>query len=123
MTDQEMDLILRERGDYILPASGFLESVMIEVQSEASTLPPIPFPWKRALPGLISAVVVLLVLLTAAASIWLSPQFQSTQSVPLLLFYRRFSEVISRIAMLWTSVAVFLVFLCLAGSRRLASIR
>jgi hypothetical protein len=42
----------------IAPSSGFLSAVMERVQEEASAPPPIPFPWKRALPGfaLVAAV-------------------------------------------------------------------
>jgi hypothetical protein len=35
----------------LVPSSGFLSAVMERVQEEASAPPPIPFPWKRALPG------------------------------------------------------------------------
>ncbi|HXR40660.1 MAG TPA: hypothetical protein VN776_16270 [Terracidiphilus sp.] len=37
----------------ILPSSGFLAAVMERVEREASAPPPIPFPWKRALPGFV----------------------------------------------------------------------
>ena len=37
----------------ILPSSGFTASVMDAVRKEAATLPPIQFPWKRALPGMV----------------------------------------------------------------------
>jgi hypothetical protein len=36
----------------LLPSSGFLASVMERVREEAVAPPPIPFPWKRALPGM-----------------------------------------------------------------------
>ena len=36
----------------LLPSSGFLASVMERVREEALAPPPIPFPWKRALPGM-----------------------------------------------------------------------
>jgi hypothetical protein len=51
MRDEEIDLVL-VRDDNIVPSSGFAASVMEAVTREATT-PPIPFPWKRALPGLI----------------------------------------------------------------------
>ena len=38
--------------DAIVPSSGFTASVMEAVEREASMPPAIPFPWKRALPGL-----------------------------------------------------------------------
>jgi hypothetical protein len=38
--------------DTIIPSSGFAASVIDGVLREALTPPPIPFPWRRALPGL-----------------------------------------------------------------------
>jgi hypothetical protein len=35
----------------IVPSSGFLSAVMERVREEAVAPAPIPFPWKRALPG------------------------------------------------------------------------
>jgi hypothetical protein len=59
MTDDEIDRILASGHDDILPTSGFVESVMEAVRDEALRPPPIPFPWKRALPGLAAAGVAL----------------------------------------------------------------
>ncbi|MGD0800103.1 MAG: hypothetical protein ABR906_02185 [Terracidiphilus sp.] len=42
--------------DELIPSSGFLSSVMERVQEEAVAPPPIPFPWMRALPGILFAV-------------------------------------------------------------------
>ncbi len=50
----EINRIL-SREDEILPSSGFTVSVMDAVRREAAAPPPIPFPWKRALPGLVAA--------------------------------------------------------------------
>ena len=58
MRYDEVDRILSE-GQEIIPSSGFLGSVMDAVRSEAATPPPIPFPWKRALPGLAVAVLAI----------------------------------------------------------------
>jgi hypothetical protein len=43
----------------LLPSSGFLASVMERVQEEAAAPAPIPFPWKRAIPGILVATAVL----------------------------------------------------------------
>ena len=37
----------------IVPSSGFLAAVMERVQEEVRTPEPIPFPWKRAVPGFV----------------------------------------------------------------------
>lgn len=62
MTNDDLDRILSSKDDDILPSSGLVASVMGTVRSEAAMPPPIPFPWKRALPGLASAAFVLVCL-------------------------------------------------------------
>jgi hypothetical protein len=57
----EFDRIMSE--DEILPSSGFAASVMEAVRREAAAPPPIPFPWKRALPGAVFAAVTLIAIL------------------------------------------------------------
>jgi hypothetical protein len=47
-----MDVILGTEEE-LVPSSGFLATVMERVREEAVAPPPIPFPWKRALPGVI----------------------------------------------------------------------
>jgi hypothetical protein len=49
-------ILAAEEG--LIPASGFLASVMERVQQEAAAPPPIPFPWKRAIPGILLAIGV-----------------------------------------------------------------
>jgi hypothetical protein len=51
MRDDDLDRILT-RDDAIVPSSGFVSSVMDAVMRETATPPAIPFPWKRAIPGL-----------------------------------------------------------------------
>lgn len=58
MDREELDRILAEE-DGLIPSSGFLGSVMERVETEAAAPAPIPFPWKRALPGFVVAVAVL----------------------------------------------------------------
>lgn len=57
----EFDRIMSE--EEILPSSGFAASVMEAVRREAAAPPPIPFPWKRALPGAVLAAVTLVAIL------------------------------------------------------------
>jgi hypothetical protein len=44
--------------ELLIPSSGFLASVMERVHEEATAPPPIPFPWKRAIPGMVLAAGV-----------------------------------------------------------------
>ena len=65
MRDEELDRILSgETG--IVPSSGFTGAVMETVRREAATPPPIPFPWTRALPGLVAWGVALVSLVLAS---------------------------------------------------------
>lgn len=67
--EEEIDRIL-SREDEILPSSGFAVSVMDAVRREAAAPPPIPFPWKRALPGLVvGGLAVALVLVAGVVAI------------------------------------------------------
>jgi hypothetical protein len=50
MLDAKIEAILAGEEE-LIPSSGFLGSVMERVQEEAVAPPPIPFPWRRAIPG------------------------------------------------------------------------
>ena len=52
-----VDAILASE-EAIIPSSGFLAAVMERVQEESRAPAPIPFPWKRAVPGFVLAVAV-----------------------------------------------------------------
>jgi len=58
MIDAEIDHILAGEEE-LIPSSGFMASVMESVQQDAALPPPIPFPWKLALPGLLLVAGVL----------------------------------------------------------------
>ncbi len=55
--DAEIEQILA-REEELIPSSGFLASVMECVEQESAAPPPIPFPWKRAIPGILLAAGV-----------------------------------------------------------------
>ncbi len=76
MIDDEFDRTFSSE-DEILPSSGFVASVMEAVRIDALTPPPIPFPWRRALPGLGVAALALAWLLVAAVM-----QFGSETKTP-----------------------------------------
>jgi hypothetical protein len=57
MKDELLDRILAtEEG--LVPSSGFAASVMDRIREGAAAPPPIPFPWKRAIPGIVLATGV-----------------------------------------------------------------
>jgi hypothetical protein len=122
MKNDEIDRIL-SREDEILPSSGFAVSVMDAVRREAAAPPPIPFPWKRALPGLVVAAFTLLLVLVAGvvAIVQLDKATapQLSMSLPSVLppIFQRNLEY----AAIWTAMALLVTFVSVKLSMRLAS--
>ena len=56
-------------GDEIVPSSGFVARVMDAVRAEASAPPAIPFPWSRALPGIVAAAVTIVAIIASFVSL------------------------------------------------------
>ena len=65
MPNEEFERILSSEAN-LVPSSGFASAVMDAVRQEASAPPPIPFPWKRALPGIAAFAVALAYLFIGA---------------------------------------------------------
>jgi hypothetical protein len=58
MTNERIDEILATEQE-LAPTSGFLSSVMERVREEAAAPPPITFPWKRFVPGMLVVACVM----------------------------------------------------------------
>ena len=58
MSDEELDRLFSAEQD-IAPSANFTKSVMDRVRMEAAAPAPIPFPWNRAIPGLVLCVLSL----------------------------------------------------------------
>lgn len=75
MSNEEIDRLLV--GDNtIVPSSGFASSVMAAVRRDTEAPPPIPFPWKRALPGFIVCIAAAAVLLLSGGGSRGAVEFQ-----------------------------------------------
>ena len=57
MTQDRIDRML-SGDDEIVPASGFVASVMDAVRREVATPPPIPFPWVRLVIGSVAMIAL-----------------------------------------------------------------
>lgn len=119
----EIDRIL-SREDEILPSSGFAVSVMDAVRREAAAPPPIPFPWKRALPGLVVGGLVLALVLVAVilviarpGGVSATPQFSMSSSSGMPVIFHGGIES----AAVWTVLALLAAFVSVKLSMRLAS--
>jgi hypothetical protein len=120
--NEEIDRIL-SRGDEILPSSGFAVSVMDAVRREAAAPPPIPFPWMRALPGLVVAgftlVLVLVAGVVAIAQLGKAtapPPSMSLPSVLAPIFQGNMGSAAS-----WTVLALLVTWVSVKLSMRLAT--
>jgi hypothetical protein len=124
MKHDEIDRIL-SREDEILPSSGFAVSVMDAVRREASAPPPIPFPWKRAMPGLVAAGVVL-VLVLVGGSVAVGQPGTATSPDLSLAFPSLLSSVFGLqrnvgSATIWTTLGLVASLVSVKLSMRLAS--
>jgi hypothetical protein len=118
MNHDEFDRILSEEQG-IVPSSGFATAVMDAVRREASAPPPIPFPWKRALPGLAAAglglasVFVCFVRLVRGAAGMPGPATQSSELVPIL-------QTMMDVRAGWIALVLLLTLASVTLSMRLA---
>jgi hypothetical protein len=88
MENKDLDHLLRKESE-IIPSSGFVDSVMDALQRQISAPPPIAFPWKRALPGLLvacSALTAILVLTLRVSTHGTGPQPLPSQFVSAFAF-------------------------------------
>ena len=119
--DEEIDRVL-SRDDEILPSSGFAVSVMDAVRRKAAAPPPIPFPWKRALPGLVVggfalALVLVAIVVAIARRASITPQFSMPLPSVMPPIFRGGIES----AAIWTALALLVAFVSVKFSMRLAS--
>jgi len=122
MREHDLDRIL-SKDQEIVPSSGFVNSVMDSVRREALTPAPIPFPWKRALPGLASVVVSLGLLLIVGGAAF-TPGI-ATPSQPLAgpFAYDRILEAARTIRAGWIVLALLLSLASAKLSIRFTTLR
>jgi hypothetical protein len=119
----KIDRIL-SREDEILPSSGFAVSVMNAVRQEAAAPPPIPFPWKRALPGLVAAGLALLLIPTMIVvamvrRVGIPATAHGSVSIPSM--FPSLLQPNLEGALIWVALASLVAFLSTKLSMRLAS--
>jgi hypothetical protein len=120
MRYDDLDRML-SREDEIVPSSGFVASVMDSVRREAAMPPPIPFPWKWALPGLAAWAFVLAALITAVfAQSGRGARDPSAMAFPKLV---AIIDGARSMGLEWIALAMLLAFASVALSRRLAGAR
>lgn len=116
MTDDDLDQVLGPE-DEIVPSSGFAAGVMEAVRREASAPLPLPFPWKRALPGLAAAVLALAGFLILGVKEFLQGASSTDQLSPALI---TIVKEASQLGVGWIALALLLSFASVSVSMRLA---
>jgi hypothetical protein len=120
---EEIDRIL-SREEEILPSSGFAVSVMDAVRREAAAPPPIPFPWKRALPGMVvggfALALVLISVVVAIAQLG-GGAAASQFSLPLQSALPPIFQGHLEYAAIWTVLALLMALASVKLSMRLGS--
>jgi hypothetical protein len=124
LADTDIDRALAYGRDGLLPSSGFAASVMAAIAHDAAAPAPIPFPWKRALPGFVAVVVVLALLVAVLISMAVSApaasvapvQADALDSATLLPFLH---STQGTNIIVWTAVTVGALIVSLVFFRRL----
>lgn len=114
MSDPLDALLLAEfnSAELLRPSSGFVHSVMDAIHEEVTAPPPIPFPWKRVLPGAIAVVCALVALVIWAARHY-SAAAAGTFTLPSLI------SVNSTLS--WVALSLVLTLIAVVSSFRLAN--
>jgi len=120
MKDDDLHRILSEERE-IIPSSGFVTAVMDSVQREAVAPPPIPFPWKRALPGISVAALTLAPLVIATITLLTRGIPNQPLWPPLLLALVAIFEVWKAVGATWIVLALVLSFASVKLSTRFVS--
>lgn len=114
MNHDEIDDILANEVE-ITPSPEFLTSVMRAVARESAYLPPLEFPWKRALPGLLAVIVAVV------AAVWHAISVLSDPAVAAVLD-DQLGQIVASAAgfgLQWIALATAITFISIALSTSL----
>lgn len=99
----------------ITPSPQFLAAVMRAVEQEAAAPSPLPFPWRRALPGVIALVVAIAAAIHHAAGLLVDPAALAALAVPLA----RISGLAVHLELHWLALAAVATLVASGLSSRL----
>ncbi len=117
MGHDDLDRILSTEQE-IIPSSGFVASVMDAVRHDAAAPPPIPFPWKRALPGLCAAGLALLSVFAAGSALFIRETAAQPLPGRLLSAFASIFEVWKTVDANWIALALVLTLASVKLSMR-----
>jgi hypothetical protein len=122
MNQDQLDRTLSGEAE-IVPTSGFVSGVMAAVRREASAPPPIPFPWKRALPGLAAGALAFLMMIIVLVKNFRPAASTTTSSLQgrLLPILARVSDIGNMYGIGWVMLAILVTLGCVILSVRLTT--
>jgi hypothetical protein len=120
MRDDDIGRTLSKEQE-IIPSSGFVVSVMDAIRREATAPPPISFPWKVALPGLLAAGLALVSVFVVSITLW--SRGAGAQPIPgrLVKTFLLAIEFCKTVGAAWILLALVLSFASVKLSTRIAS--
>ena len=118
---EDFDRVLSAEEE-IVPSSGFTRAVMEAVRREAFEPKPIPFPWRRALPGLLLLAIVVISVVLVPKPVNRAGE-TGLPTVQLAAMLSSFLEIIRRLHVNWLLGSLLLTWACVTVSMRLASLR
>ena len=105
----------------IVPSSGFSSSVMASIQAGTTAPPPLAFPWRRALPGLLAAGIVIVgfvaVLATALSAPTLPESSTWTSGIGPIV------TAVTTPAVVWSIAGIGLALISASIGTRMGSVR
>ena len=120
MRHDDLDRILSKEQE-IIPSSGFIGSVMDAVRREAAAPPPIPFPWKRAVPGLCAACLAVVAVFVAGSQLFIRGTATQPLSAGLLSAFASILQVWKTVDASWIILALAMSLASVKLSMRFAS--
>ena len=117
--DEFAHALSREAG--IMPSSGFVSGVMDAVRQEASAPPSIPFPWTRALPGLLAGLfaMVAMIVVLARNSSYAPPNGSFLGRM--LPDWRHSLDVANMYGIGWVLMGILVTMTCVSVAMRLTT--
>lgn len=120
MEHDHFDEIL-SRADDIVPSSDFITNVMAAVRQEASAPPPIPFPWKRVMPGLAVGACTFGAFLVATLAPWDGGPVQVAPGLSSVLY--AIVAAANAVELVWIAIALVFAVASMKFSMRLVGAR
>jgi hypothetical protein len=119
MERDDLDRLLSD-DTTLVPSSGFAAGVMDAVRREASEPQAIPFPWKRALPGIVATALALVSTLVSGFLAFNAPSAQALSEGPTESFLKVIVAAATSAEIAWVVFATLLTWGLVASSMRLA---